>query len=235
MKNLKGILEFGFKANLCRETIIFRDNPVTYHVPMASFCDIPLSKIINHTNCYGSYGIGMTKEWGKGRRINPIIYLQDKSLLTETIQSSIKSSIDEINKKVTKSNGVPKEDDLTAARITSYIKNYECLKDDGRYKKGYRFYDEREWRFVPTKTNEGRLMLPHYFDEDLAKIENKTIFHETKLDFQPNDIRYLIIENDEEIIELIDHIKAVKKKFCRDDVARLSTRIITYEQIKNDI
>ncbi len=233
IKNLKKILETGFMVNLCEEPVVLNEKPTIFHVPMVSFCDIPLSEIIEHTNRYGTYGIGMTKAWGESKGINPIIYLQQKSLLTKALQASIKSSITNINK-IANSGEASTEDDIKSARITSYIKNYECLFDHGRYKKGYRFYDEKEWRFVPIKTDHGNPILPHYFDRDLDKIESNN-FNEIKLGFTPNDIKYLIINNDEEIPEVISHIKAVKKKYGEDDTARLSTRILTYDQIKYDI
>lgn len=233
IESLKKILETGFMVNLCEETIVLKEKINTFHVPMVSFCDIPLSEIIEHTNHYGKYGIGMTKAWGESKGINPIIYLQKKSLLTKALQASIKLSIKNINK-IAKSGEVPTEDLVESARITSYIKNYECLHDHKRYPKGYRFYDEKEWRFVPIETVHGNLVLPHYFDRELEKL-GKNAFNEIKLDFTPNDIKYLIIENDDEILEIISHIKAVKKKYADDDIAKLSARILTYDQIKYDI
>lgn len=233
IENLKKIIETGFMVNLCEESIVLKEKITTFYVPMVSFCDIPLSEIVEHTNRYGTYGIGMTKEWGESKGINPIIYLQKKSLLTKALQASIKLSLANINK-TANSEEAPKEADIVSARITSYIKNYECLHDNKRYKKGYRFYDEKEWRFVPIKTDHGNPILPHYFDRDLDKIKNSN-FNEIKLDFTPNDIKYLIIKNDDEILEIIGHIKALKKKYADNDIARLSTRILTHDQIKYDI
>ena len=43
-----------------------------FAVPMTCFCDIPLSQIKNHIDTYGSYGIGMSKEFAIKNEINPI-------------------------------------------------------------------------------------------------------------------------------------------------------------------
>jgi len=51
----------------------------------------------------------------------------------------------------------------------------------------------------------------------------------------PNDIKYLIIDNDDEITELIHHLRRVKGRFDQDTIDRLSSRILTAEQINNDV
>lgn len=53
----------GFWPRYCLEDFRWynKDIPnVSY--PMVSFCDIPLTRIREHTDFYGSFGIGMTRE-----------------------------------------------------------------------------------------------------------------------------------------------------------------------------
>lgn len=72
---LKGILRNNFRITYCKETIQLDKQTVTFHVPMVSFCDIPLFEIKNHIDSYGNYGLGLTKEWAIKNKLNPVIYI----------------------------------------------------------------------------------------------------------------------------------------------------------------
>ncbi|MED5431119.1 MAG: hypothetical protein VX920_02160, partial [Pseudomonadota bacterium] len=63
---------------------------------------------------------------------------------------------------------------------------------------------------------------------------NQLVSH-IKLSFQPEDIKYLIIESDDEIIDLIHHLENVKGRFDDQTRRRLASRILTAEQINSDI
>jgi len=66
-------------------------------------------------------------------------------------------------------------------------------------------------------------------DKENQKLKN------IRLQFEPNDIKYVIIEKDSEIPEFLDILRSSKgKKYTYHDVERLMTRIITTEQIVSD-
>lgn len=52
--------------------------------------------------------------------------------------------------------------------------------------------------------------------------------------FTPNDINFLIIDNDSEIDDFIDSIESIKNRFDSKTIKRLTSRINTKEQILND-
>jgi hypothetical protein len=126
----------------------------------------------------------------------------------------------------------------TLISILRYVKPFE-----GNYLRGekipdkIKFYDERELRYVPPPglTNNRHLFLSEKQYNDL-KTRNKynSRVKQLKLSFEPDDIRYIIIKNDDEILSMVDELQRIKKKYSYEAVQKLLTRIITTEQIKRD-
>lgn len=83
--NLISILESGFNISYCLEEYDLADGTVSIGVPMVSFSDIPLSHIVYSSPSYGQYCIGLTKEWASLKKINPVLYLEPNSYLSEII------------------------------------------------------------------------------------------------------------------------------------------------------
>ena len=55
------------------------------------------------------------------------------------------------------------------------------------------------------------------------------------LTFEPEDIQYIIIKDEEEISDFLQVLRTAKgKNYSLHDVERLMTRIITAQQIFND-
>ncbi|WP_404936385.1 abortive infection system antitoxin AbiGi family protein [Pseudoalteromonas sp. SG43-7] len=111
----------------------------------------------------------------------------------------------------------------------------------------YRFADEREWRYVPPLDNSSLSLsinnsssIAPFVPISSIKTEkqkrelNSSISH-IGLHFEPEDIRYLIVERDDEISELITHLEEVKGRFNQQTRDRLKSRILTAEQINLDI
>jgi hypothetical protein len=130
-------------------------------------------------------------------------------------------------------------DRLALLDVLGYIKNYEgslrrrnedCIPN-------YRFSDEREWRFVP-KIDEDIMMILE--DRLFQKPETREIvirkISPLRLDFSADDVRYTVIENDSEINGLVDHLRHIKSlRYSSEVVDRLTTRILTRDQIMEDI
>lgn len=87
-ERLKSIFLDNFRVGFCKEAPTLGGFGTTCHVPMVSFCDIPLSQIKDHISKYGEYGIGLTREWGIRNKLNPVLYLEPGSLLSESYRAA---------------------------------------------------------------------------------------------------------------------------------------------------
>lgn len=229
---LKGILSDNFRIKYCRETIQLHGFKGTLHVPMISFCDIPLSQIKNHIANYGHYGIGLSREWALTNRLNPVLYVQENSTLAEGYEELLSHLQAE-----EKRGALDKTARRMAAEIVRYIKNYEGpLKRAEVNIDRYRYSDEREWRYVPAKSDAYKSLYTANDFESKGKDAANNEVGSLRLEFGPDDIKYIIIKSDNEIREFIEHLRDSKgDKYSLRQVERLSTRILTSEQIHGDI
>lgn len=229
MDNLLNILENDFSPHYCLEVFTQKDDELEeYAIPMVSFCDLPLSLIKNHLNHYGKYGIGLSKAWGIAKGITPVLYIHNNSILL--------SLVDELHPLIKTRNAMDFE--LSKTIYTSYVKPYEGTAfRHGEYIKSVRFYDEREWRYVPnTKSafDSAFLSKDIYLFSIHKKLLEEKFAQQYKLTFTPNDIHYIIVEKETEILPMIRDIEKIKGKYNLDDVRILTTRIISSERIKED-
>ncbi len=113
----------------------------------------------------------------------------------------------------------------------------ELIRKEKIVDSNYRFADEREWRFVPPLETEGVepfVAISNISTKKQKEEYNSKISH-IRLTFQPDDIKYLFVEKESDITELIDHLDFAKSRFSPEIRRKLASRILTVEQIKNDI
>lgn len=233
--NIISILKNDFQPHFCLEDalhLLVEDNKhLEFAVPMVSFCDIPLSQILPHTDTYGKYAIGLSKKWAIKNKVNPIIYTYPNSAISDTISEHL-NILNEPKRNSKKLKSV--------LPLLQYIKPYkgDLWKNGKKIKKDVRFYDEREWRFVPSSEKLSTMWMEKkdYLDENKRNKMNKILIRNKKynLTFNPNDIRYIIVENDHEILETLDKVIEIKHKFSYRDVQLLTTKIISMDNIIED-
>lgn len=227
--SLKGILTDNFKLAYCKEEITLGDKTIPFAVPMVSFCDIPLSQVKQHITKYGAYGIGLTKAWAERQKLNPVLYVEKNSFLANSYKTIYYEYAVNSGKLLSELDTKEK----SIVDIIRYIKNYQNdLVRGGQVYKNYRFSDEREWRHVLDYNESPQFIYAmDNFDKPTA---NETLA-DYRLEFEPNDIKYVIIESESEIPEFLDLLRTAKgKTYSYHDVERLMTRIITTEQIVED-
>jgi hypothetical protein len=231
-ENLRGILEREFQPRFCLETFLNSGQVVSeFAFPMVCFCDLPLSQTGTHLGFYGNYGIGLTKTWGRIRQISPVLYAPEESQVVENLRSlyrDLKKQTDE----------VPGPLLNHFYQLICYIKPYEGrFWRGGKYMENVRFYNEREWRYVPLAAREKSLFLSRdeFLNDEIRSSRNAAVGEAHQLGFEPNDIRYIIVANETEILRLVDDIMQIKgDKYTRNDLRLLTTRIISAEQIRQD-
>jgi abortive phage resistance protein AbiGi (putative antitoxin) len=252
---LKKILAEGFKPFYCSEDLTMFGVAECPGIPMASFCDIPLSHARRHVDDYGRYAIGLDKKWGMSKNIAPVHYIYEGSMCARVIfdvYHSLPKEAFEVDCTCMKFN--------TRTAIFFYGKPYRGhlrRKDTTSEKvveKGeVTFYDEREWRYVPfadqTKATEEvpagvRAMLSEreYAKPEILDEASTSLHNHYRLTFGAEDVKYLIVENEDEIPELVDFIYSVQAdcenrelRSCpENDKKRLTTRVISMRQIEQD-
>jgi hypothetical protein len=238
-KSLLGVLKERFIPKYCIEELATRyddmtkKNTITLAYPMVSFCDIPLSEIRKHIESYGNYGIGLSKKWANKIGLNPVLYFDKDSELINSFKADLAKMI--------KENKMKSDLGTTFIKILSYSKNYEAdLTRRKKTKKNYRFSDEREWRYVPTPSELLSHCAPSFVMEDEydtkeKKAKKNEVLKKMRLHFDIDDIKYIFIKNESEIDEIISAINEIAGNEKHKSVSRLTSRILTIEQIKTDM
>lgn len=274
--------DFKFLTNILKNGIYIRYSLETYGkllkskselvLPMSCFCDIPLSQISDHTKKYGTYSIGLSKEWGVKNGLSPVLYAHSKSQ-TSNILNSLTSDLTKMldieesdeNRELLEDYGVSESDldwynsgkkkagsliekrneELASqlGHFLKYIKPYEGLGySNGKEFTKVRFYDEREWRYVPPKKLLEKVELKDIYKREFytnpikRRYINIKLATHKKLTFIPSDIKFIIVSNEDEIPKMIKELRAIYEDKCTvNELMILNSRIISLEQIIDDL
>lgn len=196
-------------------------------VAMVCFCDIPLELSEQHRNRYGKAAIALTEEWKLKKGLNPVFYIQSNSYIStlladfaNIITDSFLPIIEKSNREliITKTLG---DIALNQKFLTYCIKQYENKKElkidyAGKIRvfEKRRFYDEREWRYIPFEAQEYRELSISMKDFDNSEIlKQKTEqLKKYQLNFDFEDIEFLIVNDINEKMELDKLIASVYNK-----------------------
>ncbi len=220
-KYLKSILES--KSFLPRFNLEFTHLSESYQrraaflpIAMVCFCDIPFEHSKKHRERYGNHGIVLTENWKLEKGLNPIIYIQSESFLANIFANFINQTNDFIPIINNEENDIKVP--LTLANVgnnltylTYFLKQFEnktkkLIDYEGKVRifEKRKFYDEREWRYIPFEAdnkNELLIEIQDYDNPDKLERANKNLV-KYKLNFEFNDIKYLIVNNKKEKQEL---------------------------------
>jgi len=227
---LTSILKEGFKIKYCNEVLNLKNESSAAAHPMISFCDIPLSDSKQHFNTYGQYGIGLTKAWAMKNGVNPVLYIDKDSLFADSLLELIKE-----RRKAT--SNLTREQKKIILQIKSYAKNYSgrLVRGKQRYN-NYKFYDEREWRLVPSPANINNASFSITSKDYLS---DKDFYNDKisacRISFETTDISYIIVEFTTEIPDIIQFLRTEYSGKCTaKELDTMFSKICSTEQIIAD-
>lgn len=201
------------------EGLLANENYLGIAFPMISLCDLPLSEFSEGKWAYGNYAIGLSRHWGMKNGFNPVCYCNQGSAYLQKMIDNLRESLVSTNIETVEKALFP----------FAYMKLVEGPLPRKRYKK-YRFYDEKEIRLVPSKeiiNGYSSFLLDVQYEKFKAD-NGSSLLGNLGIDFTYDDIRYLLVENNQsrkELQMLLDKEGADYSKFV----------ILTKHEILGDI
>jgi hypothetical protein len=186
---------------------------LTLAFPTGFFCDYPIDSHKVPKQKYGGYLIGLKKEWGINNNLNIVNY----SHIGSYRSSSLRLLTDLYNEiQSTNNNDLINKFSNSLNILLMTTKPYEGQKFDNISKQWskeiYRFYDEREWRYLPLADQEDwSYCLEDYegnhkiFFEEIKKGQQKFQVNH-KLDFCVDDIEFIFLKTKDEKKRLLNDI-----------------------------
>ena len=225
--------EDNFWKTLTKEFIKYNISSIAY--PMSCFCDIPLSKITAHTDFYGSFGLGMTKEWGIRKGLNPIFYLSGNSIIPNLIRNFILKNIpvDAISLLISK-----ELSPNTTLQLMKFLKPLRGkMKVNGK-EVTKNFDEECEWRYAPTSDGNSPFQnfLPNILSGNNEELQNSNAITKkfASLKFEPSDIKYIFVPENSYIPVIINKINNIFKDHPENERLILLSKVISLDTIRQD-
>lgn len=221
---LKAILESKrFVCSYSLETIKWKSSSIKRAFPMISFCDLPIIDMLDYLGKYGKYIIGINKKWGNINGISPVWYQESQSSALVNIMKFHKSL-----------KSLDNDFGTILWNALSNTKNYEGELIKYSFKH-YRFYDEREVRYVPPLN----ILREHNVEAVLTEEEYKqykliqkglsgkevALIPQIYLEFKYSDISFILISNENQKNKVKELLGAHADKIV----------ILSFQKIKNDV
>ena len=226
------IFDKRFYARYSEEDFEFFDININRAlVAMKCFCDIPLHRVKEHKDEYGSFCIGMTKEWGLKVGLQPVFYFNSNSDYPKIVKNAFFAAI----------NYEENESLINMTEILNYNLKFQkaVYGNDRKTKKNKNFTDEKEWRYVPNLSDDldiSEVVINEaVLNNDILKESYNNILKENGyfLNFSYDDIKYIFVDTNSQRKTLIRKIKKLKDE-TEDTKNKLITRICVWEEMEED-
>lgn len=203
-------LKNGFYCHNTYEKLPLKNNG--YRVPMACFCDIPLSLISEHFDWYGRYGIGIKRTYARQNGVKPVWYVTSESNLVRNLVKN--TDLSEYERK----------------HLVPYLKQFIGNQQykDGKEKRK-KFYDEREWRYIPDNS-----LVELYFGTKAQREKTEAKQNGDRMKLDLNEVEYIIIEKETDVDRMIKELRTIANKDEKLKFESLIAKIMTAKQIERD-
>ncbi|WP_279486569.1 abortive infection system antitoxin AbiGi family protein [Aeromonas veronii] len=222
---LKLILKNGVEPRFCLEDITWLNikGLTKIGLPMSCFCDIPISRLKNHNEFYGGFGIALSKDWALKNGLHPIAYTTKGGHIQE-LADSLKNIMNE--------NPTNEINVLNFYRLISLVKPLIGLMKDKNGQEDIKvdFYQESEWRYVPKTVD---VLHEDNFSRDVDEANDRV--KEYALKFNPTDINYIFVNSDSDIPKIIDIITNELNIANENEVKMLYSKVVSFERLRKDI
>lgn len=216
--------ELRYSYSLERIILLFELKPVAF--PMISVSDYPFSEIGNNKWTYGDYCIGFSQKWGEHVGFSPVCYCSYGSRILQHLNVLLGKAI--------KSNS--KEMFELVMSMFSYMKFVEApLITQKRLFEKYRFYDEREWRVVPSTAETDKADVSPYMTEkgykDYKEHNDGKSLLKIGVNFQYADIHYIIVKTKDDVNKTRDIVGNEIHLFTKNEILEDVIGVEHHEEI----
>lgn len=239
--SLEGLIEIlrsrKFLCSYSLESIQWRKSSLMVAFPMISFCDLPISDMTEFltdntsrelTGKYGECAIGLNLEWAKKKGMNMVWYQDSQSTFLRTSIPQ-KSRLLKSLKSKHRSN---------SWMLLSRIKPYTSPLPSKGFT-NYRFYDEKEIRYIPHPRNIDKLGLERVLTKDeyqsyklnrrnfsRDKTKGDALIPDLSISFGPSDVRYILYASENDRVTIESEIKNFSKDVILLSYSRIVEEII---------
>lgn len=214
---------------------------------------LDLTQNNTHPDFYGTYAIAFSKKWGEDKHLQPVQYINEKSDYAVRFSEYVSDALG--------AEELPEHYSDDVLYRLSFVKSLRGIMSRQVLRKGENqriqvdiwknFHDEKEWRFVPDNSvldsmNVGRIIAnPSILDLDGAidqineNLESEK-YRQLWLEYEYNDIRYIIVPDSEERLKIISKILNIPdSNFDNPEIMQrekyiLISKILVLNEIRKD-
>ncbi|MEJ7444936.1 abortive phage resistance protein AbiGi (putative antitoxin) [Staphylococcus hominis] len=200
--------------------------------PMLCFCDIPLNQLEDHNKWYGNYAICMEKSWGFQKKLQPLHYVVNYSDYIKMYQDMFNNVISDPN-----TNDKTFEFIFSSLFLLKHFRGPQWCEKTQQIENKI-FMDEQEWRSIKFFEKDVSTIKNFYVNEEsdyALRLYNQALIklEQNRLDFKVKDIRYIIVNNEEDVINLIEDIN--NSNYDSGDKNLLISKISVLDNLREDL